>query len=875
MTKLLIGPYETGLQKNLEPWLLPNDAFTEIEDAYVWRGRIKRKNGYRMLQRLHLTPILPEAKVAVVAGSITYTATLTNPFASPGTIIINIAYGGGFIFTDNGNGTLTATTLPAGINYGWGTINYLTGVFVLNWDTALAAGGPYAVNVTQYRYWPMIANERLPCMGLFQYERPAINREDLIAFDTTYSYLYNSGLGLFDVQTDAALNRALWTSTNSDFFWCTNYYFDTAGNYLFWATNGLASINTAGWIQNGIFLYDGIFWYAQNPMLIDNPAPTPDVHLRGCLLLIPYRNRLVALNTLEGPNVGLGGALPYVNRARWCQNGVPYVSGLAGSDANSWRTDINGRGGYIDAPTTEAIISARFFKDTLIVFFEKSTWELRYTGNELLPFLWYKVNADYGCESTFSTVQFDDGVYAIGDKRIVIANSVQVQPIDTKIPDAVFEIENENSGVARVHGIRDYYKKFVYWTFPTALRDQVFPDKVLALNYEEGSFSFFNDTFTCFGYYQANVDYTWATIPWIWSEWNLPWGTAQMQAWFPDVVAGNQDGNVLVLDKQSNNAPAIDLWNTAAIPTITAAAPAVFYSPNHNLYGDFDALTNYYDGNYVKVYYVNGFSTPVVGETVGTALAGSVQFTGDFGIANAIVPWYGYIILTAVINVGALTYIDLGDGTLIETTGTLSTGTINYESKTIKINFAALGADTPVTINYLYNPLNYRTFTVNELSPQTFTLSFINDNGTITPLNLNGFAPYNDWAVVQMVNNYYVRSKGLTPFVQQDEGIRLNFLDIYTTVATGQMTFNFFIGDSDSQTIESFIYELYKVLPGNSISSDKIWKRGFPNIVSDIIQFEILMSPVQMRDSVNYNSAFELHALILDVVSSGRLIGYS
>ena len=42
--------------------------------------------------------------------------------------------------------------------------------------------------------------------------------------------------------------------------------------------------------------------------------------------------------------------------------------------------------------TDEQIISCEFIKDRLIVFFERSTWELAYTGNEVLPFIWQKIN---------------------------------------------------------------------------------------------------------------------------------------------------------------------------------------------------------------------------------------------------------------------------------------------------------------------------------------------------------------------------------------------------------------------------------------------------------------------------------------------------
>ena len=42
----LISNYSTGLDKELQPWLLPNDAFVDLLDGYVYKGVTKKRDGY-------------------------------------------------------------------------------------------------------------------------------------------------------------------------------------------------------------------------------------------------------------------------------------------------------------------------------------------------------------------------------------------------------------------------------------------------------------------------------------------------------------------------------------------------------------------------------------------------------------------------------------------------------------------------------------------------------------------------------------------------------------------------------------------------------------------------------------------------------------
>lgn len=566
-----------GVRKDVESFLVDNDSFPILENAYLFRGRIERRSCF--------TAVGTDGRLKwslVNTGASPFTAILldgTGGFVIPiGVASFRI---GNVILTDPG-GASPVNLISTDPAYS-GTLNRTTG--------ALSIAHPVIAPT------PVIYIPGLPVMGLRVREQAALNDELLLAFDDRYSYIFDTGTNDF---VDATFFKTtgthfIWTGTDSDQFWSCNY------RGALWATNNNAGYHPLqeAWAiaeRDGIRWYDGpgagLGWVNFNPQLTVTPT-----YLTGGLIIIPYKDRLVVLNTLEGPS--LAGTIRFAQRARWSQNGTPYSNsvvppGIApvnqAGDSDAWRSDIVGKGGFIDAPTQEAIVSAEFIKDTLVVYFERSTWQLVYTNNETLPFIWQKINTELGTESTFSIIPFDRGVFGVGNYGIISCDSVNVIRIDQKIPDEVFQIQNINNGVKRVSGIRDYNAQLAYWSYPIRIDedgdsvtyDLTFPNQVLVYNYLDGSWAEFDDCFTCFGYWQKFSDVTWAQLPVSWQSKMSSWNSAVLQGRYPDVIGGNQRGFVLVfsqLQLNGQNVPSIPISNiTTATYTITA--------PDHNFTND-------------------------------------------------------------------------------------------------------------------------------------------------------------------------------------------------------------------------------------------------------------------------------------------------
>jgi len=509
LKSFLIAPFDSGLVNNIEPWLTPEDAFQFLEDAYVWRGRVRKRFGYRFMGDTEL-----DSRLRINIGTTDGSGNISTIVPGATFAVGQMFSIGSEIFTVNATGT-PAAMLDTGAAT-TATFNTTSGALVIN--GAAAATAVY--------YYPSE-----PVMGLRLKETSNINFEDTVGFDPQFAYRRVSGAW-------ERLGTAFWTGGNADFYWTVNYRGTNPYETFLYVVNGVAADNIK-YIPAG-----STTWTNLRPQL-DSGATR---FLETAAIIVGFKDRLLVLNTIEDEG---GNDRTYQNRARWSQNGDPTTA------VTSWLDDTPGRGGYVDAPTQEAITTAEFIEDRLIVYFERSTRELIYTGDATLPFRWQQINNELGTESRFSIIGFDKGAVGVGNVGVHTCNGVNVTRIDEKIPNEVFNIHNGNDGPQRVYGIRDYFLELVYWTFPDDTADPTFPTNVLLWNYANNSWAFLNDSFTCFGYFQKDSDLTWSDLGSIygtWAAWNDPWRGPRAQSQFPDIVSGNQQGftHIIEADKSSN-----------------------------------------------------------------------------------------------------------------------------------------------------------------------------------------------------------------------------------------------------------------------------------------------------------------------------------
>lgn len=552
LERFLIAPLDMGQQTNMRPWQLMDKAWFTLANMYPWRGRLRKRWGTVFSSQSDTIPNVLATRLKVLIGTTDGSGNLALTTLPTTTVRTGSAFSAGSIL-------FTVTTVPLAVGNEGTLSTNSSAVGTLRLDSTppnvyqfQISGGVAAIANTNVYWYPTN-----PVMGMNLYQSNALNDDPTYIWDTQFAYSLQAG-------SWERLGTASWTGNDANFFWSTNYRGSSAGNAYMFVTNNVAA--------DGIKYWDGAAW---NNMTISVGVGRA---MQTALIVVPFHNRLVFLNTTED-------GINYATRARFSAIGNPIENG--GTSYFPWYDNPNAAdwigGGFEDnIQTQQQIVSAQFIRDRLIVFFESSTWELVYTGNQILPFRWQQINPELGAESTFSTVPQDRIVTTFGNVGIHSCTGATVDRIDDFIPDTIFGVSNLNSGPQRVVGIRDYFFENMYWTYPSAQNSshaQTYPNQVLVYNYKTGTWASIDDSFTFFGYFQQQSSMTWGANQNLWQEEGATWSYPNLDARNTMILAGNQQGYILKIRQDvSRNAAALQITNMTSLNNLVTCTVI-----NHNL----------------------------------------------------------------------------------------------------------------------------------------------------------------------------------------------------------------------------------------------------------------------------------------------------
>ncbi len=813
--RFMIAPLNTGLVTDLRPWLIPDEAFARLKNAYIYKGRARKRFGSRSMARnkaanvAQLTSRL-RLEIGTGNGTIDMDTTASGDLSGAPFAVGQLFSAGDTIWTVTTIGGATDATLTTVVGQ------------TCTLDTTAS---PQTVTIagigagTDVFFYPA-----LPVMGLPTYEKVEVNEEQIIAFDTRYAYEYAGNAW-------QRLGTAAWTGDNADFFWGTNYRGANSFDYLLFVSNYVAA--------DGIRYLNGSTWTTINPVV--NGANT----ISTARIIIPFKDRLLLLNTIESTGT-------FRNRLRYSQNGDPTVV------ATSFLETTPGLGGFLDAPTKEAIVTAEFIKDRLIVYFERSTWELAYTGNQILPFRWQKINTELGAEGTFSVVPFDKAVLGVGNVGIHACNGANVERIDDKIEEEIFAIANENDGPQRVHGIRDYEVEQVYWTFPSIRQEDAssvpsfpFPDRVLVYNYENGAWALNDDSITAFGYYQDDEAETWRSTNLTWAEWSSAWNEGTLQARFRNIIAGNQQGFMFIIGVEVNrNAPALQI---TAVNTTTNAITVI----DHNLKAN----------EFILLESINGVTLDTSTNTERESLGITDVTTGNFTSSAISNPAVGQKVLIGT-TVFTIADISAGANAMVVTAGSSATGTFNGTTNIITITG---NTENPSTTVYFFSD----TKKIYKISSVTST--------TITPANAELTGTYTGGGTIARVSQIDILTKQYNFYLEKGSSLSVSRVDFQVDkISTDEVsdprpiksiTVDYSASSSSLSLVDAGIASSailgtaqletspYKTVPLEQTQT-RLWHPVYMQLEGEFIQLRLKPSDSEMIDFNNATSDFQLHAMI-------------
>lgn len=513
----IIAPYEqgAGLQTNKRPWLITDNAFSQMVNLYAFRSRLRKRFGTTyLLTSVITTPSFPHLGSRVFHDLGVSALTVATGMV-PGDRLAASAF-------SIGNVMFTVISLAAGPQQmlrtdglaSTATYDSTTG----NYNITNVANG---LTVKYYTQNPIQAIEKWE-LGA------GILGEPVIAFDTQFAYQWAAGTGWQRIGTSTtAPGAGIWSGTEIDYYSVTTFRGTANLPPFFFVVNN----NPVDRIQ----YLDNTGTWVVLPALVN-----PTDHIASARFILSFKNRLVLLNTWEV--AGANPAVNYRNRIRY--------SALGNSIGATAFYDIpvtTGYGGFLDnLGTEEEIIGYEFLLDRLIVYFEHSTWEIAYTGSEAAPFVFQKISTEYGANAQNSTIPESKNIYTFSTQGIHACTGVNVFRIDSAIPQLVYDIKNEflNGESYRTCGIRDFDKEMIYWAYVSAEEAQGtlnrFPNRVLTYNYITKNWAYNIDTFTAFGHFPPYQIGTQRSI----------------------LLGGNQQGYIVQLDADAyRNASALQITN--------------------------------------------------------------------------------------------------------------------------------------------------------------------------------------------------------------------------------------------------------------------------------------------------------------------------
>jgi len=333
-------------------------------------------------------------------------------------------------------------------------------------------------------------------MGIFEFTKPNGDKELLVA-DTNYLYKYDTTSGLF-VKINFAGSLAAYPGfriTGKDQYISGVSYPTATDTPRFVFTS--SGINISG-ATSGIFFYDGSNVYCYTNVA-DNPNYAPPQ--QGALISATYVLWFNGRINFICPTIAGLTTITY--------NHSVLYSGIKNSLGNGDKFNVSGSG-LFSAGTFYYITGATILGEIMVLNFNRMAFTLEKTRDVFNPYYGRQVPGVLGTDAKFSAVSYGETVKSVGRTGILAADGRSNLRIDNKIPN--FTADNIGQiPFNLIYGGFDRVNNQFLWTYPSE-EESLTQDSVLVSNYEEDTWSVYDQRFSVLGQTDIGLNLTWDDI---------------------------------------------------------------------------------------------------------------------------------------------------------------------------------------------------------------------------------------------------------------------------------------------------------------------------------------------------------------------------
>lgn len=415
---------------------------------------------------------------------------------------------------------------------------------------------------------PRLANNTR-IFGIFEHTLPSSTKE-LLAVDQNFLYKYNTATGIFDQIAFDPVSMPGYTGfamTAKDLYVSGTSYPTATNTARFVFCGEGITPNAAG---SAIFFYDGVNVKDFTLVNVDNPNYAPYIGL------LPITSASYVLWFNERLNL----IVPVIGGVEYNQ-GVLY-SGIRNTAGNGDKFNVVGSG-LFQADTYQTITGASLLGQIMILNFDRMAYVMEKTRDAFNPYFGRSVPGVLGTTAKFSAVAWNDIVDSIGRTGILGTDGRENLRIDNKIPYFTADQIDQVSFNLTYGGFDRQNNQFL-WAYKQSETDSLTQNSVLVRNYEENTWSTYDQRFSVFGQSDIGLSLTWDQIEAAsgnqsWAQWNTTeelWDRIGLGASVQKTLAGDDLGFIYELNQDYDDYYTdISAIIPGATTTLTVSASAI------------------------------------------------------------------------------------------------------------------------------------------------------------------------------------------------------------------------------------------------------------------------------------------------------------